>query len=42
MNEPPSQNDRITQMIIIHSDKIAADADSVIAPQLNIFSVFIP
>lgn len=28
--------------IIIHSDKIAVDTNSVSAPQQNIFSTFIP
>lgn len=32
----------ITQTIIIYSDKIAADTNSVSSPQQNIFSTFIP
>lgn len=33
---------QIISQIIIHSDKIAADTNSVSAPQQNMFSTFIP
>lgn len=33
---------QMISQIIIHSDKIAADTNSVSAPQQNMFSTFIP